>query len=85
MTKSIKINKMCFKIFFHSMDNHGGVILYLVEQLKYQEWKETVIAYAFLLRDGAMPENELDEVCEKFLRDLSAKGGKRREKKRVMW
>jgi hypothetical protein len=76
MTKSNKKKRyFVLTCAIYSMDNHGGVVLYLVEQLKYQEWKETAIAYAFLLREGALSEQELDDVCEKFLRDLSSKGG----------
>ncbi len=56
------------------MDNHSGVILYLVEQLKYQEWKETAIAYCILLREGPLSERKLDDICEKFLEDLNTTG-----------
>ena len=58
------------------MDNHSGVILYLMEQLKFQEWKESVIAYSFLLREGPLSENDLDVTCEQYLSNLQSNSGK---------
>jgi hypothetical protein len=54
------------------MDNHVGVILYLMEQLKFQEFKEAAIGYVFLLHEGRLTEQALDNICEKYLQDLQA-------------
>ncbi len=54
------------------MDNHLGVLLYMVEQLKAQEFKETAISYVFLLQYGPQSEDSLRSMCDKFLNDLQA-------------
>jgi len=48
------------------MDNHGGVILSLMKEVKGQEYKETLLGYFFLLQ-GACTTKELKQVCDKFL------------------
>lgn len=53
------------------MDNHTGAIVYLMQQLKSQEFKEAAMAYILLLQEP-LTQNELDQKCEKFLEDLSA-------------
>ena len=50
-------------------DNDLGVILYLVDSVVEQEYKESLLAYAFLARGGPMTEEALDRQCEQFLLD----------------
>lgn len=57
-----------------SIDNHRGVLLFLIEALEAQELKEALIAYVFALKAGApITESELDLKCEAFVqRELEA-------------
>ncbi len=48
-------------------DNDLGVILYLVDCVVEQEYKEALLAYAFLALAGEATQRELDVQCEQFL------------------
>lgn len=56
--------------FTKSMDNNSGVLLYLLEELRVQEFKEAALAYFFLLTFGNASEKQVDDECEKFLESL---------------
>lgn len=48
-------------------DNDVGVILYLVDCVVEQDYKEALLAYAFLALAGGATREELDVQCEQFL------------------
>eukprot|EP01090_Pellita_catalonica_P004905 TRINITY_DN14715_c0_g1_i1.p1 TRINITY_DN14715_c0_g1~~TRINITY_DN14715_c0_g1_i1.p1 ORF type:complete len:441 (+),score=65.07 TRINITY_DN14715_c0_g1_i1:296-1618(+) len=64
---------MLKSLYERSTDNHDGVILFLMEELKQQELKEIVLAYFFLLKYGEQTAEELDVCCEQFLFDIQPK------------
>src|SRR5689334_21949533 len=68
-------------LLYFSMDNHLGVLLFMIEQLKAQEFKETVIPYVFLLQHGPQTEQSLKYLCDKFLSDLQASSPNKTGKK----
>ncbi len=56
-------------LYHKSLDNDLGVIFYLMDSLENQEFKEAILAYYFLWRQGPATEAELDQKCEKFIHD----------------
>lgn len=56
-----------------SNDNHSGVILFLLDALATQEWKEAAIAFALLARHKRLVETELDGLAEAFVTRLLKK------------
>ena len=52
-----------------SRDNGLGVRLYLVDCMEEQEWKEVLLGWVFLNRDGPSRNRELDRRCETWLAD----------------
>ena len=52
-----------------SRDNGLGVMLYLVDCMEEQEWKEVLLAWVLLDRDGPSRNRELDGRCERWLAD----------------
>ena len=64
------------------MDNHGGVIVKLMNEVKNQEYKESLLGYFFLLqvmflflkpqcrKRGKCTTQELKQECEKFLHGM---------------
>ncbi len=54
-------------LYHKSLDNDLGVIFYLMDALEEQEFKETVLGYFVLWREGDMTEGELDRRCEALL------------------
>ncbi len=59
-------------LYSKSLDNGLGVILYLVDCMEEQEWKEAMLAWILLDRDGPCPSAELDRRCEEWLHDQFA-------------
>jgi len=53
-------------------NNNIATITYLMDELKAQEWKEAVLGYFFLMRDGPQTKQSLDTISEKFLFDLQS-------------
>jgi len=60
-------------LYHKNMNNHVGLILYLLEQLKFQEFKEISIAFVFLLLKESQDVNTLDSLCEDYLANLLEK------------
>jgi hypothetical protein len=58
-------------LYHKNLDNDFGVVHYLMDALEEQEFKEAVLGYCFLSQaeTSGMSENDLDECCEKFLKD----------------
>ncbi|MDP7277618.1 MAG: TMEM143 family protein [Planctomycetaceae bacterium] len=54
-------------LYSKSLDNGLGVILYLVDCMEEQEWKEALLAWILLDRDGSCTPAELDRRCEEWL------------------
>ncbi len=54
-------------IYFKNINNNDGVLSYIVGASEEQEYKESMIAYYFLLQSGAgLSISELDETIEKW-------------------
>jgi hypothetical protein len=61
--------RMISELYDKNLDNHTGVLQYLVDSIEEQEYKETVLAYYMLwLQDEAMTEEQLDGAIEEFLK-----------------
>jgi len=52
-----------------NLDNDLGVILSLMDSLEEQEFKEALLAYYFLWREGPLNLSQLDGKCERFVKD----------------
>ncbi len=68
-------------LYERSLNNHTGAIVYMMEQLKQQEIKESVLAYAFLLLQaqagaGRVDAAALDRLCEEFLAEVGGNAEK---------
>jgi len=50
-----------------SRDNGLGVVLFLVDCMEEQEWKEVLLGWALLDHDGPCRSGELDRRCERWL------------------
>jgi hypothetical protein len=59
--------RMTRNLYEKNLDNSVGVLQYLVDSLEEQEYKEAVLAYFVLWRDGPMTEAELDSAVERFV------------------
>jgi len=51
-------------------ENHSGAILHLTKEVKIQEFKEALLGYFFLLKQGNSTIKELKQACEEFLLDI---------------
>jgi hypothetical protein len=51
------------------MNNDLGVILYLVDCLEEQEFKELILGYHLLRQRGPLTMEQLDAACEQFIKD----------------
>jgi len=56
-------------LYHKNLDNDLGVVFYLMDSLEEQEFKEAVLAYYFLWREGPATMKELDRKCEQFIKD----------------
>jgi hypothetical protein len=56
-------------LYHKNLDNNLGVIFYLMDSLEEQEFKEAVLGYSILLREGEMTKADLDARCERWLAD----------------
>lgn len=56
-------------LFARSLDNGMGVILFLVDCMEEQEWKEMALAWFLLESEGPCRASELDRRCERWLAD----------------
>jgi hypothetical protein len=54
-------------LYHKSLDNDLGVIFYLMDSLEEQEFKETLLGYYVLWREGDKTQAELDDRCEELL------------------
>lgn len=60
-----------FYVLIHGrLDNHSGVVVSLVSQVKGQEFKEAMLGYIFLCLDGPMTEDNLRKRVNKFFLDI---------------
>ena len=55
-------------LYTKSRDNGLGVVLFLVDCMEEQEWKEVLLGWVLLDRDGACGGRELDRRCEQWLK-----------------
>ncbi len=60
-------------LYFKNLDNNAGVFQRLVNDAEEEECKEAILAYYFLLVEGAMPRTELDLRIETWLTDVSGR------------
>ncbi|MCB9638377.1 MAG: DUF3754 domain-containing protein [Myxococcales bacterium] len=61
--------RMISELYEKNLDNHTGVLQYLVDSIEEQEYKESVLAYYMLwLQDEPMTEEQLDGAIEEFLK-----------------
>ncbi|MFH1268967.1 MAG: TMEM143 family protein, partial [Planctomycetota bacterium] len=56
-------------LYHKNLDNDLGVVFFLMDSLEEQEFKEAVLAYYLLWREGPMAIKQLDGRCEKFIKD----------------
>ena len=56
-------------LYTKSRDNGLGVVLFLVDCMEEQEWKEVLLGWVLLDRDGACGSRELDRRCERWLKE----------------
>jgi len=56
-------------LYTKSRDNGLGVLLFLVDCMEEQEWKEVLLGWVLLDRDGACGSRELDRRCERWLKE----------------
>ena len=56
-------------LFAKSLDNGLGVILFLVDCMEEQEWKEMTLAWFLLESEGPCRSDELDRRCEEWIAD----------------
>ncbi len=56
-------------LYTKSRDNGLGVLLFLVDCMEEQEWKEVLLGWVLLDRDGACGSRELDRRCERWLQE----------------
>jgi hypothetical protein len=54
-------------LYHKNLDNDLGVIFYLMDSLEEQEFKETVLSYYVLWREGEMTKEQLDRRCERLV------------------
>ena len=54
-------------LYTKSRDNGLGVLLFLVDCMEEQEWKEVLLGWSMLDRDGPCGSRELDRRCERWL------------------
>jgi hypothetical protein len=54
-------------LYTKSRDNGLGVLLFLVDCMEEQEWKEVLLGWSMLDRDGPCRSRELDRRCERWL------------------
>jgi hypothetical protein len=57
-------------LYHKSLDNNLGVIFYLMDSLEEQEFKETVLGYFVLWREGDMTAATLDGRCEALIDEI---------------
>ncbi len=61
--------RMISELYDKNLDNHTGVLQYLVDSIEEQEYKEAVLAYYMLwLQEQPMTEAQLDGAIEEFLK-----------------
>jgi Protein of unknown function (DUF3754) len=71
--KKLKYQKrIADSVYYHNIANHAGVFESLIGAAEDQEVKEAVLAYAFLLQNGAMTRENLDAAIEGWLRQTFA-------------
>jgi len=56
-------------LYSKSRDNGLGVVLFLVDCMEEQEWKEVLLGWVLLDRDGGCGGRELDRRCERWLKE----------------
>jgi hypothetical protein len=67
--KKLKYQKrIADSVYYHNIANQAGVFENLIGAAEDQEVKEAVLAYAFLLQNGAMTKENLDAAIEDWLR-----------------
>jgi hypothetical protein len=71
--KKLKYQKrIADSVYYHNIANHAGVFETLIGAAEDQETKEAVLAYTFLLQNGAMTRDNLDAAVEAWLRQTFA-------------
>jgi hypothetical protein len=71
--KKLKYQKrIADSVYYRNIANHAGVFETLIGAAEDQEVKEAVLAYAFLLQNGAMSKENLDGAIETWLRQTFA-------------
>ena len=56
-------------LYTKSRDNGLGVVLFLVDCMEEQEWKEVLLGWVMLVRAGSCGARELDRRCERWLKE----------------
>lgn len=61
-------------LYYQNLDNNAGVLFRLLDEAEEQEFREIMLAYALLLRQGrlGLTTEQLDEVVQDWLRDVAA-------------
>lgn len=54
-------------LYFYSLDNNMGALSYLANTAEYEEGKEAILAYFFLLTGGKSTRDELDKCIENYI------------------
>ncbi len=54
-------------LYFYSLDNNIGALTYLANIAEYEECKEAILAYFFLLTGGKSTRTELDKCIENYI------------------
>jgi hypothetical protein len=60
--------KLAETVYYHTVANNEGVIAGLVAEAEEQDWKEAILAYAMLLKEGPATKLALDACIEALLR-----------------
>ncbi len=54
-------------LYFYNLDNNMGALSYLTDSAEQEECKEAILAYFFLLTNGSLQRQQLDQLIEQYI------------------